>query len=202
LRKVADCLFLMASFRAPTVIDLGMLISKISLASWARTQQLSVSASMLWHGQMNSRADFMSSRPQGSAHVTTTWWCQVVRQRAPATTFAMYDNQLALVPAFGRQRRAMLILVCWAMLILFLPGIVIRIKPQYLSDILKHFQFQSQKKSMNQIKFLSTSVNTTFVVKVLFYSYWSCSAWWPVLCACWGEVEGWCNWMKEIYPWE
>jgi len=32
-----------------------------------------------------------------------------------------------------------------AMLILFLPGII-RIKPQYLSDILKHFQLQSQKK--------------------------------------------------------
>ena len=100
------------------------------------------------------------------------------------------NHQLALVPAFGRQRRAMLILVCWAMLILscrampilFLPGII-RIKPQYLSDILKHFQFQSQKKSMNQIKFLSTSVNTTFVVLVLFCSYWSYySAWWSVLC--------------------
>jgi len=119
-------------------------------------------------------------------------------------------DQLALVPAFGRQRWAMLILVCWAMLILscqampilFLPGII-RIKPQYLSDILKHFQFQSQKKSMNQIKFLSTSVNTTFVVLVLFCSYWSYySAWWPVLCACWGEVGGQCNWMREIWPWE
>jgi len=95
-----------------------------------------------------------------------------------------FFDQLALVPAKGRQCQAMLILVCWAMLILFLPGIVIRIKPQYLSDILKHFQFESQKKTMNQIKFLSTSVNTTFVVKVLFCSYWSCSAWWPVLCAC------------------
>jgi len=37
-------------------------------------------------------------------------------------------HQLALVPAFARQ--------CREMLILFLPGIVIRIKPQYLSDIL------------------------------------------------------------------
>jgi len=62
-------------------------------------------------------------------------------------------DQLVLVPAFGRQCQAMLILVCWAMLILFLPGIVIRIKPQYLLDILKHFQFQSQKKinESNQI---------------------------------------------------
>jgi len=86
-------------------------------------------------------------------------------------------NQLALVPAFGRQRRAMLILVCQAMLILscqamlnpiFASHILVRIKPQYLSNILKHFQFQSQKKTMNQIKFLSTSVNTTFVVNVLF----------------------------------
>jgi len=83
-----------------------------------------------------------------------------------------------------------------------LPGII-RIKSQYLSDILKYFQFQSQKKSMNQIKFLSTSVNTTFVVLVLFCSYWSYySAWWSVLCACWGEVGGWCNWMREICPQE
>jgi len=71
----------------------------------------------------------------------------------------------------------MLILVCQAMLILscqamlnpiFASHILVRIKPQYLSNILKHFQFQSQKKTMNQIKFLSTSVNTTFVVNVLF----------------------------------
>ena len=46
----------------------------------------------------------------------------------------------------------MLILSFQAMPILFLPGII-RIKPQYLSDILKHFQFQSQKKinESNQI---------------------------------------------------
>ena len=86
-------------------------------------------------------------------------------------------DQLALVPAFGRQRRAMLILVCQAMLILFLPGII-RIKPQYLSDI---FNFNHKKKS---IKLLSTSVNTTFLVLVIFCPCWSHSAWWPALCAC------------------
>ena len=90
-------------------------------------------------------------------------------------------DQLALVPAFGRQRRAMLILVCWAMLILFLPGIVIRIKPQYLSDILKHFQFQSRKKinESNQISKHFSKYNLCSQS-----TYWSCSAWWPVLCAC------------------